>query len=128
MCAGAMRMANEIRVRRIYDPPEPDDGMRVLVDRLWPRGIKKQAAQIDDWMKEIAPSEELRRWYDHEPRGWAAFEERYREELREPDRQTLVDRLAVEAAKQPVTLLCAAKDAEHSNAAVLAEVLRARVS
>ena len=109
-----------ISVKRVYDPPGPDDGRRVLVDRLWPRGLRKEAAHLDDWLRDIAPSDELRRWYGHAPERWPEFERRYREELLQPPRAALLDRLANNA---PLTLLTATKDVDHSNAAVLRAVL-----
>jgi uncharacterized protein YeaO (DUF488 family) len=116
-------LERSISVKRVYDAPSADDGRRVLVDRLWPRGLRKEAAQLDDWVREIAPSDELRRWYGHVPERWPEFERRYREELEQPPRNALLDRLVINA---PLTLLTATKDADHSNAAVLRAVLLAR--
>ncbi|WP_051966703.1 DUF488 domain-containing protein [Kitasatospora mediocidica] len=111
----------DIRVRRIYDPPSPDDGRRVLVDRLWPRGVSKERAELDEWAKELAPSDELRRWYHAAPQEHAAeFADRYRAELAAPEQQ---DRLAALRARAPLTLLTATKDATHSHAALLLELL-----
>ncbi len=110
-----------IKLKRIYDPVSPDDGKRILIDRLWPRGIKKEDARIDEWLKDIAPSEELRKWFSHEPSKWAEFKRRYREELK--DKRELIDRLRSEAGKGTLTLLYAAKDREHNNAVVLKEVI-----
>jgi len=110
-----------IRIKRIYDPPAPDDGRRVLVDRLWPRGLAKEAARIDEWLKEIAPSDALRTWFGHDPARWEEFRKRYREELKghvEP-----LERLRAETEKGTVTLLFAAKDTAHNNAVVLKELL-----
>jgi uncharacterized protein YeaO (DUF488 family) len=81
-----MAKAAHVQVRRVYDPPEPDDGQRVLVDRLWPRGLGKERPRLDDWCKEIAPSTELRQWYGHDPDGYAEFARRYRAELDDPER------------------------------------------
>ena len=107
-----------IKVKRIYDPPEPDDGFRVLVDRLWPRGIRKD--QCDLWLKEAAPSSELRRWYDHEPAKWAEFCQRYRAELHEhPDAVALLR----DKARGTVTLLYAARERERNNAVALKALL-----
>ena len=113
----------DVRVRRIYEQPSPDDGVRLLVDRLWPRGLSKDAAHIDEWVKDVAPSDGLRRWYGHEPERFAEFRRRYVIELREPERAEALARLAEAAIRGTVTLLTATKDAEHSQAAVLAEQL-----
>lgn len=110
-----------IEIKRVYDPPDPDDGARVLVDRLWPRGIRKEDAAIDRWMKEIAPSTELRRWFGHDPERWDAFRRRYETEL-ESQKEAL-DWLRDQADRGTLTLLYAAHDSEHNNAVVLREVL-----
>ncbi|HEY7382048.1 MAG TPA: DUF488 domain-containing protein [Beijerinckiaceae bacterium] len=112
-----------IRIKRIYDPPAPDDGYRVLVDRLWPRGIRKDAAQIDLWCKEVAPSTALRRWYDHDLAKWDEFRRRYRAELqRQPAALAL---LRDKAARGVLTLLYAAREPERNNAAALESILTA---
>jgi uncharacterized protein YeaO (DUF488 family) len=113
-----------VRVRRVYDPPDPADGRRVLVDRLWPRGLSKNAAALDEWVKAVAPSDELRRWYGHEPAKFAAFRERYGAELRTADRAEALAHLRDLARSGPLTLLTATRDVEHSQAAVLATRLR----
>jgi uncharacterized protein YeaO (DUF488 family) len=113
-----------VRVRRVYDPPEPADGRRVLVDRFWPRGLSKTAAALDEWVKAVAPSDELRRWYGHEPARFAAFQERYGAELQAADRADAVAHLRDLARSGPLTLLTATRDVEHSQAAVLAARLR----
>jgi uncharacterized protein YeaO (DUF488 family) len=113
----------DVRVRRVYEQPSPDDGVRLLVDRLWPRGLSKDAAHIDEWVKDVAPSDDLRRWYGHEPERFAEFRRRYVDELREPQRAEALARLAGAASRYTVTLLTATKDAAHSQAAVLAEQL-----
>ncbi len=110
-----------IRIKRIYEPPAATDGRRVLVDRLWPRGMSKDEAKVDEWLKEIAPSDELRTWFGHDPAKWAEFRTRYREELK--GHGELLDRLRAEARKETVTLLFAAKDEEHNNAVALKEIL-----
>jgi uncharacterized protein YeaO (DUF488 family) len=115
----------DVRVRRVYDQPSPDDGQRLLVDRLWPRGLSKEHARVDQWLKDVAPSTELRRWYGHEPERFAEFRRRYASELREPDRAEALMRLYRAARQGTVTLLTATKDAEHSQAALLAERLLA---
>jgi uncharacterized protein YeaO (DUF488 family) len=116
-------MDRDVRYRRIYDDASADDGLRVLVDRIWPRGMRKQDAHIDEWMKDIAPSTELRRWYGHDPDRYAEFRRRYLAELREPERQQTVQRLRETAGHNRMTLLTAARDLEHSEAAVLAHWL-----
>ena len=112
-----------IAVKRIYDEPGPDDGMRVLVDRLWPRGIKKENAAIDLWLKEVAPSNELRKWFQHDPAKFVEFRQRYETELRSPEQQAALAKLHQLAGQGSLTLLFAAKDSEHNNACVLRDVL-----
>ena len=109
-----------MRVRRVYDPPSPADGHRVLVDRLWPRGLAKSAAALDEWLRAVAPSDALRRWYGHDPAKFAEFRERYEAELREPERAGALASLRELAGSGPLTLLTATRDVEHSQAAVLA--------
>lgn len=116
-------MASDIRVRRIYEEPSADDGTRVLVDRVWPRGLSKDAARLDEWAKDVAPSTDLRKWYGHDPAKFAEFRRRYLAELAEPDRAAAVGRLRRVARDSPMTLLTATRDMEHSQAAVLAEHL-----
>ncbi len=108
-----------IRVKRVYDKPAKADGRRVLVDRVWPRGLTKEKAQIDDWLKEIAPSARLRKWFGHDPARWKEFKKRYAKEL--DDQREPLEQLAREARKRTVTLLFGAKDVEHNNAAALKE-------
>lgn len=110
-----------ITVKRAYDPPSPDDGMRILVDRLWPRGVNKEKSKIDVWLKEIAPSNELRKWFSHDPARWEDFKNRYKEELKK--KADLFETIRKEIKKGRVTLLFAAKDIEHNNAVVLKEAL-----
>lgn len=117
-----MTATTEVRVRRVYDAPEPGDGRRVLVDRLWPRGVTRSA--VDEWAKAVAPSTELREWYGHETERFPAFRERYLEELRAPERSDALAHLRDLAGSGPVTLLTATRDVAHSQAAVLAEWLR----
>ena len=119
-----MTATAEVRVRRVYDPPDPADGRRVLVDRLWPRGMSKSAAALDEWLRAIAPSDELRRWYGHEVGKFAEFRDRYLAELRTPERAEALAHLRELADPGPLTLLTATKDVEHSQAAVLAARLR----
>ncbi|WP_449063146.1 DUF488 domain-containing protein [Planomonospora algeriensis] len=118
-------MASHVRLRRVYDDPSPEDGTRVLVDRIWPRGLSKEAAALDGWLKEVAPSGELRTWYGHVPERFGEFRERYLGELAGPDRRAALERLRGLLRDGAVTLLTATRDAEHSHAAVLAELLRA---
>lgn len=119
---------SNIRVKRIYDLPSPEDGVRILVDRLWPRGISKEQAAIDQWMKDIAPSPELRKSHCHQPELFAEFSERYMRELEEdPLRNELVDQICNLALKQNVTLLYAAKDPVHNHANVLEQWLKRRM-
>ena len=106
-----------IRIKRIYEEPSADDGLRVLVDRLWPRGISKARAQVDRWEKDISPTTELRHWFGHDPAKWEEFLQRYRAELE--DKKELLSQLHEEADERTVTLLYAAKDEEHNNAVAL---------
>lgn len=110
-----------VRIKRIYEPSAPGDGKRILIDRLWPRGIRKEDARIDEWMREIAPSTELRKWFSHDPAKWPEFKMRYKKELE--NMSDLLERLKGESRKGTITLLFAAKDTEHVNAAVLKEVI-----
>jgi uncharacterized protein YeaO (DUF488 family) len=116
--------AARVGLRRVYDAPRTDDGHRVLVDRLWPRGLAKNAAAIDEWVKAVAPSAELRRWYGHEPGKFEAFRHRYQQELQTPERAEALNLLRRLAMPGPLTLLTATRDIEHSQAAVLADWLR----
>jgi uncharacterized protein YeaO (DUF488 family) len=113
-----------VRVKRVYDPPTPDDGVRVLVDRLWPRGLKRDTSKIDLWLKEVAPSDELRRWFGHDPSRWPQFQKRYSAELAKNAENVATLRELIKAGK-PLTLLFAAKDMEHNNAIVLRAFLAA---
>jgi uncharacterized protein YeaO (DUF488 family) len=110
-----------IKIKRIYDPPAVDDGHRILVDRLWPRGVAKATARIDEWLKELAPSNELRSWFGHDPSRWEEFRERYRAEL--AGQQPLLDRLKEMARTETVTLLFAAQERTYNNAVVLRDLL-----
>ncbi|AWR98483.1 DUF488 domain-containing protein [Metallosphaera hakonensis] len=110
-----------IKVKRVYDPPSPDDGVRVLVDRLWPRGLNKERAKVDLWLKDVAPSHELRTWFSHDPAKWEEFKRRYRQEL---ERSQEVSRLRELISREKVvTLLYSAKDKERNNAVMLKEYL-----
>jgi uncharacterized protein YeaO (DUF488 family) len=110
-----------VKIKRVYDHPEKKDGVRILVDRLWPRGLTKAKASVDLWLKDIAPSTELRKWFGHEPDKWVEFEKRYRAELEENDEQVAL--LKGEMKKGTVTLVYGAKDEEHNEAVVLQEFL-----
>ncbi|MFF4492259.1 DUF488 domain-containing protein [Streptomyces sp. NPDC001544] len=112
-----------VRVRRIYEPPEPDDGLRVLVDRLWPRGVSKEAAHVDEWPKGLTPSDELRRWYHGDQGSYEEFRERYEAELAAPEAAELLDRLRESARTSPVTLVTASKNLEQGHVSVLARLL-----
>jgi uncharacterized protein YeaO (DUF488 family) len=110
-----------IKIKRVYEPPEKRDGFRVLVDRLWPRGVSKSSARIDLWLKEIAPSDGLRKWFGHEPAKWAEFRKRYVHELaKQPE---AVAQLKQQVGKGAVTLVYGAKDEHHNNAVALKEYL-----
>jgi uncharacterized protein YeaO (DUF488 family) len=113
-----------ISIKRAYAAPEPTDGIRVLVDGLWPRGLRKESAGIDLWLKEIAPSPKLRRWFHHDPARWSEFQRRYRDEL--SGKEASIDQLLKLAGKGYLTLLFASADTEHNNAVVLESVLRKR--
>jgi uncharacterized protein YeaO (DUF488 family) len=115
---------HEIRVRRIYDRTEPDDGIRVLVDRVWPRGLRKDRANLDEWTKDVAPSTELRKWYSHDPEKFDQFRSQYRRELEDPTKRAALEHLRTLLENNPLTLLTATTDVKHSNATVLAELLR----
>jgi uncharacterized protein YeaO (DUF488 family) len=113
-----------IRARRVYDAPAADDGARVLVDRVWPRGLRKDAARLEDWAKDVAPSTELRKWYGHDPAKFDEFRRRYLAELTEPGPAQALAKLRALARTGPVTLLTATRELDISQAAVLAGVLR----
>ncbi|MGH9129154.1 MAG: DUF488 domain-containing protein [Acidimicrobiales bacterium] len=114
-----------VRVRRIYEGPAPGDGARVLVDRVWPRGMSRERAALDEWCKAVAPSTELRKWYSHDPDRWELFNQRYREELeKSPERAEALAHLRELAAAGPLTLLTATRRADISEATVLAELLQ----
>ena len=117
-------MGTDIRVRRVYEEPAPENGTRLLVDRVWPRGLRKDAARLDDWAKDVAPSAELRTWYRHDPAKFGEFRRRYAAELAPPGPREALDRIRVLAAEGRVTLLAATKDLGLSQAAVLAQLLR----
>jgi|SRR5579864_7001908 len=110
-----------IKIKRIYELPEKKDGFRILVDRLWPRGISKEKAHVDLWLKDIAPSDKLRKWFSHDPKKWIEFKSKYAKEL---ENNPLLQRIIhLEKENKVLTLLYSAKDCEHNNAVVLYEVL-----
>ncbi len=110
-----------IRVKRVYDQVETDDGTRILVDRLWPRGMKRESLKLDQWIKDVAPSEELRRWFGHDPAKWQEFQQRYFDELNK--KAEIWHPILAAARQNPVTLLFSAKDVQHNNAVALKEYL-----
>jgi uncharacterized protein YeaO (DUF488 family) len=116
--------AENVRLKRAYEPADAADGVRILVDRLWPRGVSKADARIDEWIRDVAPSTELRTWFGHDPARWAEFQRRYRAEIRaNPDR---LAQLRALARKGPMTLVYAARDEVHNDAVVLRDVLLGR--
>ena len=110
-----------LKIKRVYDPPSGDDGARILVDRLWPRGLSKEKAQLALWLREVAPSNELRKWFGHEPEKWPEFRRRFQAEIKA--NPTAFARLTEQVKQGPATLVYAAADQEHNNARVLAELL-----
>lgn len=121
-----LRTSNpNLQVKRVYDAPARSDGCRVLVDRIWPRGLSKEAAKLDAWIKEVAPSAELRKWFGHEPSRWASFKRAYFRELDERDEA--IDQLLEACSGRTLTLLFAAKDSAYNNAVALKEYLAARI-
>jgi uncharacterized protein YeaO (DUF488 family) len=115
-----------LRLKRAYEPKAASDGRRILIDRLWPRGLSKRKVAIDDWMKELAPSADLRRWFAHDPRKWVEFQKRYKLELR--TQADLLDKIAKRALRGRVTLVYGARDEAHNDAVVLSAVIRRRIS
>lgn len=115
-----------VRIRRVYALPLKSDGIRVLVDRLWPRGVSKGEAHVDLWAKEIAPSDALRKWFRHDPERWQEFTRRYRRELREPEKRNALKKIRSLTRSRRVTLVFAARDLDHNNAVVLASILHRR--
>jgi uncharacterized protein YeaO (DUF488 family) len=117
-------VATMIRLKRVYDPPSKTDGVRVLIDRLWPRGLSKERAAVDLWLKDLAPSTQLRKWFNHDPAKWKQFQSRYRKELR--GKNVALQHLKKETDKGSVTLLFGTRDEEHNQAVVLKTVLDSR--
>ena len=116
-----------IATKRAYEPAEASDGYRVLIDRLWPRGVSKERALLDAWAKEIAPSTELRKWYGHDPAKWPEFRRRYRQELKSAEAVAVLDQLVRRARRSRVTLVYGSKVPEISDVAVLATILKRRL-
>ena len=114
-----------IKVKRVYEKPAKEDGYRVLVDRLWPRGMKKEAAHLDAWLKEVAPSDALRKWFGHEPEKWGEFQKKYRAELAKK-KELIAELEQIEKKQGTLTLLFGAKDEEHNQAVALAAVLKTK--
>lgn len=112
-----------IQLKRIYEHADVNDGCRILVDRLWPRGISKEKAQLDHWMKDLAPSDALRKWYRHDPQKFEEFKTRYKKELQETERKELLSQLLTISEQQKITLLFAAKDEQYNQAVILKEIL-----
>ena len=110
-----------IKIKRIYDAPKPDDGVRILVDRLWPRGLSKEKAKVDLWLKEIAPSNELRKWYGHDPKKWTEFRKRYFDDL--DIKRELVNQIVQKMKVEDVTLLYSSKEEKLNNAVALKEYI-----
>ena len=113
--------SSHLRLKRAYEPAAPEDGYRILIDRLWPRGVRKDKAALDDWAKEIAPSTDLRKWFGHDPDRWSEFQRRYRAELR--GHSEALDRIRHLAKSRHVTLVYSAHDEQHNDAVVLRNVL-----
>ena len=113
-----------MKLKRAYEPPSRADGERVLVERLWPRGIRKEALELDEWAKEIAPSAALRKWFGHDPERWSEFKRRYRAELKRKAASERLHQLAERAAAGTLTLVFSTHDAEHNNAVVLRDEIR----
>lgn len=112
-----------IKIKRAYESSDEDDGFRILVDKLWPRGISKERANLNLWMKEIAPSDDLRKWFSHDPKKWNEFKSRYKEELK--GKAEYIDKIKdIEKTNKNITLVYSAKDKEHNNAVVLEDILK----
>lgn len=117
-----------LKIKRAYDETAPGDGKRILVDRLWPRGLSKSDLELDQWFKDLAPSNGLRKWFGHEPDKYEEFKRRYIEELSKPERQDMLEHIAIWARNGNVTLIYGAEDTEHNNAKVLAELVEQEIN
>lgn len=126
--SGGATKRSAVRIKRAYEARTDDEGHRVLVDRLWPRGIRKEVLAPDEWVREVAPSDELRKWFAHEPERWPEFQRRYRRELASGPASEAVDRLVEQARSGPLTLLYSAHDEERNQAVVLAELIGERLA
>ena len=113
-----------IKIKRVYDPPSKTDGTRILVDRLWPRGLTQEAAQVNEWIKEIAPSDQLRKWYGHKAEKFNEFRKRFTIELNKEEPRKILEVVRERAKKEVITLVYGAKDTEHNNAVVLLELVK----
>ncbi len=113
-----------VKIKRAYQPQEPSDGYRVLVDRLWPRGVKKEELRLDEWAKDLAPSPDLRKWFGHDPARWEEFRQQYKEELSSPERRRILAALVDRSRWGPITLVYGARDEEHNGAVVVREALK----
>ena len=112
-----------IRIKRVYAPPDGSDGVRFLVDRLWPRGVSKAAARVDEWRKELAPSNDLRKWFEHDPSKWEEFQSRYRKELEAAGMMEEIRIMGEKARKETITLVYAARDEARNNAVVIKKLI-----
>lgn len=122
---GRAQTSTNVRLQRAYEDPQPDDGHRVLVDRVWPRGRTKAELRLDAWARDLGPSSDLRKWFGHDPARWTEFQARYRSELAEPERARALDALATIARKSRITIVYGARDQEHNQAQVIAgEIVR----
>lgn len=122
-------MSTHVWIRRAYEPPTRNDGARILVDRVWPRGVRKDAAAIAEWARDVAPSDGLRKWFGHDPSRWDEFRRRYRTELRtDPKARAALDELVARARKRRITLVYGAHDTEHNQAVALREVIDERLA
>jgi uncharacterized protein YeaO (DUF488 family) len=122
------RASNNVRLQRAYDEPQPDDGHRVLVDRVWPRGRTKAELRLDAWARDLGPSTGLRKWFGHDPARWTEFQKRYRAELADAQRSQVLDALAAIARSGRVTIVYGARDREHNQAQVIADEIARRLT
>jgi uncharacterized protein YeaO (DUF488 family) len=116
-----------LKIKRAYEDKKASDGKRILIDRLWPRGVRKTEAGIDEWLKELAPSTELRRWFGHVPEKWEEFKRRYKKELAAPEKIQFMGNIAHTAKRADITLIYSARDSEHSDVKVLEELITERM-
>jgi uncharacterized protein YeaO (DUF488 family) len=121
-------MSSNVRLQRAYEDPGPDDGHRVLVDRVWPRGRTKAELRLDEWARDLGPSTQLRKWFGHDPARWTEFQSRYQAELADPERSRALDALATIARTGRVTIVYGARDREHNQAQVIADEIERRLA